>query len=105
MMQSSDSQLFSIEIIDGFARAGFLKTSHGSVPTPAFMPVATLASVKALDPSDLLSLGADIILANTYHLMLRPGLDRIISSGGLHDFMNCNIQVIVKIDFFSNFKS
>ena len=103
MMQISDSQLFSIEIIDGFARAGFLKTSHGSVPTPAFMPVATLASVKALDPSDLLALGADIILANTYHLYLRPGVDLIKDHGGLHEFMSWPKSILTDSGGFQGF--
>ena len=72
---------------DGAARAGTLRTPHGEVPTPVFMPVGTRASVKGLDASDLEKLGAPIMLANTYHLMLRPGSDLIESMGGLHGFM------------------
>lgn len=72
---------------DGAARAGVLSTPHGEVRTPAFMPVGTRAAVKAVDTDDLLSVGAEIILANTYHLMLRPGADLIAGMGGLHDFM------------------
>ncbi|CAN5491775.1 tRNA guanosine(34) transglycosylase Tgt [soil metagenome] len=69
------------------ARAGRLETPHGSVETPVFMPVGTNATVKALDPDDLTEVGAEIILANTYHLSLRPGHERIKRLGGLHRFM------------------
>lgn len=72
---------------EGAARAGVLRTPHGEVPTPVFMPVGTRASVKGLDASDLEHLGASIMLANTYHLMLRPGSELIGEMGGLHDFM------------------
>ncbi|MFA5374592.1 MAG: tRNA guanosine(34) transglycosylase Tgt [Dehalococcoidia bacterium] len=70
------------------ARAGILSTAHGDVPTPAFAPVATQASVKALNPETVASLGAKILLSNTYHLYLRPGVDVIGKFGGLHKFMN-----------------
>lgn len=73
--------------MDGRARAGTLSTPHGEVETPAFMPVGTRAAVKAVDTDDLLSVGAEIILANTYHLMLRPGADLIARMGGIHRFM------------------
>ena len=69
------------------ARAGVLHTPHGDVETPVFMPVGTNATVKALDPDDLREVGASIILANTYHLALRPGHERIRALGGLHRFM------------------
>ncbi len=69
------------------ARAAVLSTPHGEVRTPAFIPVGTLATVKSLTPDDLLGLGAEIILANTYHLYLRPGADLVAALGGLHDFM------------------
>ncbi len=69
------------------ARRGSLALAHGTVETPAFMPVGTAATVKGLTPADLRALGARIILANTYHLWLRPGLDTIVESGGLHRFM------------------
>jgi queuine tRNA-ribosyltransferase len=69
------------------ARAGILHTPHGDVETPVFMPVGTNATVKALDPDDLREVGATIILANTYHLALRPGHERIAALGGLHRFM------------------
>jgi queuine tRNA-ribosyltransferase len=77
------------EVIDGSsrARAGRLETPHGAVETPVFMPVGTNAAVKALDPDDLHEVGASIVLANTYHLALRPGHERIARLGGLHRFM------------------
>lgn len=72
---------------DGDARAGWLQTPHGKVATPAFMPVGTRAAVKAVDVSDLQAIGAQIVLSNTYHLMLRPGSSLIAELGGLHEFM------------------
>lgn len=74
--------------VDGSARSGVLHTPHGVVQTPAFMPVGTRAAVKAVDSDDLSAVGAEIVLANTYHLMLRPGADLIESLGGLHGFMS-----------------
>ncbi len=71
---------------DRAARTGVLALSHGEVPTPAFMPVGTRASVKALDVPDLRAVGASMVLANTYHLMLRPGADVVADLGGLHEF-------------------
>jgi len=79
---------FRVHKIDGTARLGELTTPHGSVPTPAFMPVGTQATVKAMRPADLREVGTDIVLANTYHLTLRPGAERIARLGGLHRFMN-----------------
>jgi queuine tRNA-ribosyltransferase len=73
---------------DGAARCGEILTARGVVRTPAFMPVGTAATVKAMYPEQVRSLGADIILGNTYHLMLRPGAERIARLGGLHRFMN-----------------
>ncbi|MGB2953422.1 MAG: tRNA guanosine(34) transglycosylase Tgt, partial [Gaiellaceae bacterium] len=78
---------FRVTATDGAARAGVLETSHGEVPTPAFMPVGTKATVKAVDPDELKQLGATIVLANTYHLHFRPGPDVIAEQGGLHRFM------------------
>jgi queuine tRNA-ribosyltransferase len=78
---------FTITATDGEARAGVLRTAHGDVPTPAFMPVGTKAAVKALDPEELRALGATIVLANTYHLHFRPGDAAIGELGGLHRFM------------------
>jgi queuine tRNA-ribosyltransferase len=72
---------------DGAARAGVLSTAHGDVPTPAFMPVGTKATVKSVDPDELRELGATIVLGNTYHLHFRPGADLIAELGGLHRFM------------------
>src|SRR6188508_3278143 len=70
------------------ARLGRLTTAHGSIDTPVFMPVGTQGSVKALDPRELLEMGTQIILGNTYHLNIRPGLDIIRAAGGLHKFIN-----------------
>jgi queuine tRNA-ribosyltransferase len=77
---------FSVAARDGRARAGRLLTPHGTIETPAFMPVGTAGAVKAVTARDLASLGAEIILANTYHLMLRPGADLVARLGGLHAF-------------------
>ncbi|MDY7000530.1 MAG: tRNA guanosine(34) transglycosylase Tgt [Thermodesulfobacteriota bacterium] len=78
---------FTLKARDGRARAGTLMTAHGLVETPAFMPVGTLGSVKSLSPHDLLEVGAQIILGNSYHLYLRPGDELIARRGGLHKFM------------------
>lgn len=78
---------FSLDHQVGHARAGRFITPHGVIETPQFMPVGTLASVKALDPEDLTRLGATMILANAYHLQLRPGSDVVRDMGGLHEFM------------------
>jgi len=77
---------FSVEAIDGAARAGMLRTAHGEIRTPAFMPVGTKGTVKTLLPAEVRSLGADVILGNTYHLHFRPGEDVIQELGGLHAF-------------------
>ncbi len=71
----------------GNARRGRMTTAHGTIETPAFMPVGTAATVKAMRPADVAATGAEIVLANTYHLMLRPGAERIARLGGLHRFM------------------
>lgn len=78
--------VFTLEHQDGAARAGQLRTAHGVIPTPIFMPVGTVGSVKALAPDDLEAIGAPIILGNTYHLYLRPGDELIARLGGLHRF-------------------
>jgi queuine tRNA-ribosyltransferase len=78
---------FTIAATDGAARAGVLHTAHGDVPTPAFMPVGTKGTVKAVDPQELKALGAPIVLGNTYHLHFRPGEELIAELGGLHAFM------------------
>ncbi len=79
---------FRLLAADGAARRGEITTSRGTIRTPAFMPVGTAASVKAIYPGQVRELGADIVLGNTYHLMLRPGAERIAALGGLHRFMN-----------------
>ena len=78
---------FSLEAVDGAARAGSLATPHGTVPTPLFMPVATAASVKGVDIGRVAETGAGVILANTYHLHLRPGEEVVAEGGGLARFM------------------
>ena len=78
---------FTVTATDGAARAGVLRTAHGDVPTPAFMPVGTKATVKSLDPARLRELGTTILLGNTYHLHFRPGAELIEELGGLHRFM------------------
>jgi queuine tRNA-ribosyltransferase len=84
------TDVFSFRLIatDGKARRGEIATLHGMVQTPAFMPVGTQATVKGLTPEEVRSTGAEILLGNTYHLMLRPGAERIAALGGLHKFMN-----------------
>jgi len=78
---------FSISATDGAARIGVIAMARGTIRTPAFMPVGTAATVKAMKPADIRATGADIILGNTYHLMLRPGAERLARLGGLHRFM------------------
>jgi queuine tRNA-ribosyltransferase len=78
---------FEVTATDGAARAGLLRTAHGDVPTPAFMPVGTKGTVKSVTPTELREHGASIVLANTYHLHFRPGEDLIAELGGLHAFM------------------
>ena len=79
---------FEVLARDGAARRGRLATAHGAVDTPAFMPVGTAATVKAMTPEGVAASGAQILLGNTYHLMLRPGAERVAALGGLHRFMN-----------------
>jgi queuine tRNA-ribosyltransferase len=81
------SETYNVTARDGAARAGILRTAHGEVPTPAFMPVGTKATVKTVDPDELRTLGTHILLGNTYHLHFRPGEDVIAELGGLHRFM------------------
>lgn len=89
--------------IDGAARSGVLHTPHGDVSTPAFMPVGTRAAVKAVDSDDLKSVGAEIVLANTYHLMLRPGAELIAKLGGLHGFMSWDGPILTDSGGFQIF--
>jgi queuine tRNA-ribosyltransferase len=79
---------FELLAADGAARRGRIATAHGTIETPAFMPVGTAATVKAMQPESVAATGAEILLGNTYHLMLRPGAERIERLGGLHRFMN-----------------
>ena len=79
---------FSLNATDGRARTGEISTARGVIRTPAFMPVGTAATVKAMMPESVAATGADVLLGNTYHLMLRPGSDRVARLGGLHRFMN-----------------
>jgi queuine tRNA-ribosyltransferase len=83
-----DPFAFRLIATDGAARRGEVVTPHGVAQTPAFMPVGTQATIKGIAPEDVRRLGAEIVLANTYHLMLRPGAERIAALGGLHPFMN-----------------
>jgi len=87
---------FSLNVIKKhkYARRGQIITSHGLVETHCFMPVGTQGTVKAIFPEDLIVSGTQIILSNTYHLLLRPGVDRISSLGGLHQFMNCKLPIL-----------
>ena len=94
---------FTLTATDSTARIGTLHTPHGDVPTPAFMPVATQGSVKALDSADLRSIGANIVLANTYHLYLRPGVDIVQDLGGLHGFMQWHGATLTDSGGFQGF--
>jgi queuine tRNA-ribosyltransferase len=87
---------FSFNLIstDGAARRGEFVTPHGRVQTPAFMPVGTQGTVKGLSPDNVRDTGAEIVLGNTYHLMLRPGAERIAALGGLHKFMNWTLPIL-----------
>lgn len=90
----TDRFSFALSAADGSARAGVIRTPRGEVRTPAFMPVGTAATVKAMLPESVRATGADILLGNTYHLMLRPGAERIDWLGGLHHFMNWNGPIL-----------
>jgi queuine tRNA-ribosyltransferase len=85
---------FSIAATDGAARTGVIAMARGEIRTPAFMPVGTAATVKAMRPEEVRAAGADIILGNTYHLMLRPGAERIEKLGGLHKFMGWDRPIL-----------
>jgi queuine tRNA-ribosyltransferase len=94
---------FRITATDGAARAGVLQTAHGEVPTPAFMPVGTKASVKTLHPDEVRALGAGILLGNTYHLHFRPGDEVIAELGGLHSFMGWDGPILTDSGGFQVF--
>jgi len=85
---------FTIHATDGRARLGTIAMRRGEIRTPAFMPVGTAATVKAMKPADVRATGADIILGNTYHLMLRPGAERVARLDGLHDFMRWDRPIL-----------
>ena len=85
---------FNVLNNENYARVGLIETKRGNINTPAFMPVGTQASVKSVFIEDIVKTGSEIILGNTYHLMLRPGVERINSLGGLHKFMNCNLPIL-----------
>ena len=90
----SERFAFAIEATDGKARTGTITMLRGDIRTPAFMPVGTAATVKAMKPDTVRETGADIILGNTYHLMLRPGAERMAKLGGLHEFMNWDRPIL-----------
>ncbi|MEW6282269.1 MAG: tRNA-guanine transglycosylase, partial [Candidatus Eremiobacterota bacterium] len=87
----------------GAARCGTLQTWHGAIQTPEFLPVGTLATVKAMPPRDLLEMGVQGLLANTYHLYLRPGADRVARLGGLHAFMSWTRPIMTDSGGFQAF--
>jgi queuine tRNA-ribosyltransferase len=97
------SETFSVTATDGAARAGLLRTAHGDVPTPAFMPVGTKATVKTVDPDELRALGTTILLGNTYHLHFRPTEDLIAELGGLHRFMGWDGPILTDSGGFQVF--
>ena len=85
---------WSLTTTDGTARAGTLHTAHGEVPTPVFMPVGTAGTVKAMTADAVRSTSARMVLGNTYHLMLRPGAERVARLGGLHKFMRWDKPIL-----------
>src|SRR5438093_4964174 len=97
------SDRFAVTATDGAARAGVLRTKHGDVPTPAFMPVGTKATVKTVDPDELRGLGTTILLGNTYHLHFRPGDELVGELGGLHRFMGWDGSILTDSGGFQVF--
>jgi len=85
---------FNVNYKENYSRAGIIETSRGNINTPTFMPVGTQATVKGTFIEDIKKSGSEIILCNTYHLMIRPGIERISSAGGLHQFMNCDMPIL-----------
>src|SRR5262249_60117657 len=94
---------FTLTATDGEARSGVVHTAHGDVPTPAFMPVGTKATVKTVDPDELRALGTTVLLGNTYHLHFRPGEDVIAELGGLHRFMGWHEPILTDSGGFQVF--
>ena len=84
---------FNVLKNEKFARLGKIITSRGTIDTPVFMPVGTQATVKGTFIKDVIKAGSQIVLSNTYHLMIRPGADRVKKAGGLHNFMNCKVPI------------
>ena len=91
---SKDNFSFNLLKEDGLARIGKINTCRGEILTPTFMPVGTQGTIKSVFIEDVVSAGAEIILSNTYHLMIRPGMERIKRVGGLHQFMNCKLPIL-----------
>ena len=91
---SIDKFAFNLIKENNDARLGEISTFRGKIKTPTFMPVGTQGTVKSIYIDDLISSGTQIILSNTYHLMIRPGVDRIKKIGGLHNFMNCSLPIL-----------
>ena len=102
-MKPVTAEHFTLTATDGEARAGLLRTAHGDVPTPAFMPVGTKATVKGIHPDRFRELGASIVLANTYHLFFRPGPETIEELGGLHRFMGWDGPILTDSGGFQVF--
>jgi queuine tRNA-ribosyltransferase len=103
MAGSDGISCFELVAADGPARAGVIRTAHGEIPTPAFMPVGTKATVKSLHPDEVRALGAKVILANAYHLHFRPGEDVIAELGGLHSFTGWNGPILTDSGGFQVF--
>jgi queuine tRNA-ribosyltransferase len=97
------SETYTVTATDGAARAGVLRTAHGDVPTPAFMPVGTKGTVKSVDPDELRALGTTILLGNTYHLHFRPGDELVEELGGLHRFMGWDGPILTDSGGFQVF--
>jgi queuine tRNA-ribosyltransferase len=100
---STNGPTFTLQATDGAARTGTLHTAHGDIPTPAFMPVGTKATVKTVDPGELKEIGATVVLGNTYHLHFRPGADLIAELGGLHRFMGWDGPILTDSGGFQVF--
>ena len=94
---------FKLLATENRARAGLLNTPHGRIHTPVFAPVGTQGSVKAVTPAQLLSVGTSLVLANTYHLFLRPGAEIVQDQGGLHNFMNWSGPILTDSGGFQVF--
>jgi queuine tRNA-ribosyltransferase len=96
---------FSVLATSGRARRGRVELAHGAVDTPVFMPVGTYGSVKAMAPDELAQVGAQIVLGNTFHLWLRPGIEAIAAHGGLHRFMGWRLPFLTDSGGFQVFRA